>query len=128
MQIGYRWLAFGLMGLFLCGCGGVARDVPKLGQVTGVVKLDGQPLANAMVQFVPEHSRMSGGKTDDQGKYELNFNERLKGAAIGKHKVRITVGTPMEPQKIPPKYNVQTELTAEVKEGNNEINFDLKSK
>jgi hypothetical protein len=117
-----------LSAAILCGCGGPGKDVPKLGTVTGVVTLDGEPLENAMVQFVPDHARMSGGKTDAQGKYELNFNERLKGAAIGKHKVRITVGSPMEPQKIPAKYNVQTELTAEVKEGPNTINFDLTSK
>lgn len=116
-----------IAGMF-AGCG-APKDLPKLGKVTGKVTLDGQPLKNARVQFTPDTSRPSGAVTDDQGQYELIFNENLKGAAVGKHKVRINSGSAMEPEKLPQKYNVKTELTADVKEGTNPpINFDLKSK
>jgi hypothetical protein len=35
---------------------------------------------------------------------------------------------PLREQMIPPRYNDQTELTAEVAAGDNEFNFDLESK
>lgn len=112
----------------IAGCG-APKDRPKIGAVTGTITLDGQPLKKARVQFTPDTSRPSGAMTDDQGKYELVFNENIKGAAVGKHTVRINSGTAMEREKLPPKYNVKSELTAEVKEGSNPpINFDLKSK
>lgn len=125
-----KLLLFGLCWLSaaVLGCGGRAKDTPKLGTVTGIIKMDGQPLPKATVVFAPDNSRQSGGTTNEQGKYELMFNGQLKGAAIGKHKVRITTGTAMEPQKIPANYNYQTVLSADVKEGKNDINFDLKSK
>ncbi|MBL8848029.1 MAG: hypothetical protein JNG89_00005 [Planctomycetaceae bacterium] len=79
--------------------------------------------------FSPADSRPSGAMTDDAGHYELIFNEQVNGAAVGKHTVRITLGSAMEPEKLPQKYNVKSELTADVVDGENPpINFDLKSK
>lgn len=90
--------------------------------------MDGQPLKNALVRFVPEHARESVGLTDDQGQYELRLNERLKGAAVGRHKVLIASNEDKR-EVIPARYNLSSELTAEVKEGENPpINFELNSK
>ncbi len=114
--------------LLLSGCDGAPKDLPKLGTVTGKVTLDGQPLPNAAIQFEAEKSRPSSAITDAQGKYELDFNGALKGAAIGNHKVRITTGKADQREKLPAKYHAQSQLTAVVKEGKNEINFDLTSK
>lgn len=122
-------LAIGMMTGVMVGCGGAPKNMPKIGAVTGKVTLDGQPLKKARIQFTPDSSRPSGAVTDDQGEYVLIFNEHTKGAAVGKHTVRINSGTAMEPEKLPAKYHVKSELTAEVKEGANPpINFDLKSK
>lgn len=42
------------------GCG-ARSDLPELGDVKGVVTLDGKPLANAQIQFVPASGRPSSG-------------------------------------------------------------------
>lgn len=119
-----------VLGLFLVtGCGGGPSDQPDIGRVTGTVKMDGAPLPNANVQFQPEKGRPSFGKTDDSGVYELTYSASTKGAKIGKHKVTITTAGETEdgtaiPEKVPDTYNSQTTLSAEVKSGSNEINFE----
>lgn len=118
---------------FLClvgsGCGSSSGPkIPELGQVTGVVKLDGQPVKNALVTFVPENVRPATARTDDQGRYELTFNDKLKGTAVGMNTVRISArdesGSKGNMETIPEKYNAKTTLKKEVKAGKNEINFD----
>ncbi|MFO1095639.1 MAG: carboxypeptidase-like regulatory domain-containing protein [Planctomycetaceae bacterium] len=123
----------------LAGCGGV-DDKPKLGTVTGTVTMDGQPLPNVWVMFNPTTGRTALGHTDENGHYELKFTEDADGANLGSHKVVImtyhedeiaeqqinTGKAPKEP--IPAKYNAKTTLTAEVKEGENVIDFPLESK
>ena len=118
-----------LLAIALTGCGETAKDVPKLGTVTGVVTLDEKPLAGATVMFIPDTSRPSTGLTGADGKYTLRFNENLDGAAIGNHKVRITSAkSAEEPEKLPAKYNMRSDLKAVVAAGANQFNYDLKSK
>jgi hypothetical protein len=110
------------------GCGG-SSDTPELGEVHGQVKLDGNPLPKAMVKFQPvAGGRHSSGETDDNGEYELQYSLNAKGALIGKHKVSISTGSKTDdesvPEKVPTKYNVQTELEVDVKAGDNELDFD----
>lgn len=116
----------------LAGCGKSDGNTPPVGAVSGVVTLDGKPLDGAVVMFEPDHTRASNAKTDPQGKYELMFNDTIKGAAVGHHKVRISHrGDPLKGgmESVPPRYNMQTELTADVKAGANEnVNFELTSK
>ncbi|HWL08432.1 MAG TPA: hypothetical protein VNQ76_08510 [Planctomicrobium sp.] len=117
----------------LVGCGGGGAS-PKLGKVRGIVTLDQQPLANALVSFYPADGRPSMGMTDDQGVYELTFTEAQKGAIVGNHIVRITTaqtsGEGIDPAKakeiLPARYHEDSELTANVKAGDNSLNFDLK--
>jgi len=125
------FLALGL----LAGCGG--QDGPPRGTVSGKVTLDGQPLAGATVTFYPEGGRPSVGITDESGNYELAYTADKSGAAVGKHTVRITTaqisGEGVSPdkmkEKLPAKYNDQSELTVEVASGSNQnVNFDLTSK
>ena len=121
----------------LCGCSGAAKDnIPKLGKVKGTVTLDSKPVADIMVTFTPDGARPSGGKTDASGNYTLMFNDTLEGAAVGSHKVRlmkvIAPGAPLTPENnpqtaIPAKYFMNSQLTAEVKEGDNVLNFELTS-
>lgn len=113
-------------------------DRPETAEVTGTVTLDGQPLANVLVVFGPEEGRSSFGYTDEEGRYRLVYlPPNDYGAKIGRHKVSIT--TPVEDESdpayanfvdpIPARYNSRTELTAEVKAGEeNVIDFPLKSK
>jgi hypothetical protein len=133
----YR-LASGLcFCLILWGCG---SDDPSLVPVWGIVTIDGEPLVDATVEFVPETGWGSQGKTDENGFYDLLYRAQEKGAPVGQHKVRISTeiepdadSTNPEIQKgreelIPAKYNTHTTLKVQVEEGENmELHFDLKS-
>lgn len=129
-----------LLWLPLCGCSGSSG--PELGKVSGTVRLDGQPLANASVRFTPEKGAPSIGITDDQGNYELQYSSSRNGALVGNHIVRISTHrhagedddgnkTPAVPEKVPAEYNVNAaqnpEMKREVKSGSNAIDFDLKA-
>lgn len=116
--------------LVCLGCGG--GDV---GYVGGTVTMDGAPLPDALVTFQPEGGRPSYGRTDQSGRYELIYTRDEKGAVPGKHTVSISTlqegdpdeGTESVPEKVPAKYNTNTELTREVEPGPNEFDFDLSS-
>ncbi len=124
----------------LSGCGGGADDMPDVGHVTGVVTLDGNPLADAKVFFSPtEGGRTSEAVTDAAGKYELRYMRDIMGAKVGEHSVRVTTGsvaiigddgkveTPAVPEKVPAKYNSESTLKKEVKPGDQEIALTLTS-
>jgi hypothetical protein len=122
------WL---VLALFVAGCGGGG---PDLGQVTGTVTLDGTPLADAEVQFQPSEGAPSNGTTDGSGHYELKFTRDKKGALLGTHTVQIFASTYAEdedgnefelPQKVPARYNTESELTRNVEAGNNTFDFSL---
>ncbi|MBW3596598.1 MAG: carboxypeptidase-like regulatory domain-containing protein [Planctomycetes bacterium] len=129
-----RCLGACFLGVSLVGCGG-----GNLGQVEGTVTLDDQPLPDATVIFQPEAGGSpSRGKTDASGYYQLSFSRDEMGAVPGTHTVRIStggvVGSEEEgeegepvvvPEKVPAKYNDQSELTASVEKGSNTIDFDL---
>jgi len=116
-----------LLALFslvvLSGCGG-SRNV---GQVTGKVTLDGQPLPDALVTFSPTQEGGSSGlgKTDSTGAYSLTYSAGVSGAEIGENRVTISTLTQGK-EKVPMEYNTQTKLKAEVKAGPNTFDWDLK--
>lgn len=116
----------------MAGCGGGPNDQPVVHPVHGVVTLDGQPLANALVYFAPEKGPSSAGVTDSSGKYELHDKTGLNGAVVGTHTVTISTdldgSRKKENEKVPPQYNTKTTLSAVVKEGDNTHDFPLKSK
>ncbi|WP_437204714.1 carboxypeptidase regulatory-like domain-containing protein [Planctomicrobium sp. SH664] len=100
-----------------------------LGRVYGKVTLDGQPLPEAAVIFVPTGpGRSARGRTDGQGYYELQYSATSTGALVGPVSVEIRLGTPEIRETLPAKYHNKTVLKEEVKPGKNEINFDLQSK
>jgi hypothetical protein len=153
----HRWLAWGsacLLCLASFGCGGGG---PELGQVTGQVTMDGEPLPNAVVTFSPvEGGRSSIGRSDASGKYELIYLDR-KGATLGEHRVSVTsapdaaapapdIPTDSEEyekqalggsltdyhnasptESIPTRYNSETELKETVTAGANVIDLKLES-
>jgi hypothetical protein len=107
---------------------------PKLETVHGRITLDGEPLADARVEFQPENGRPCLGRTNAQGEYELEYLSDRKGALQGKHQVRIWTqdvredeqGNQVEvPERVPARYNTETQLEVVVEEGKSEFNFDL---
>jgi hypothetical protein len=114
--------------LVASGCG------EKLGTVTGKVTVDGEPVSDLEVTFIPVDAEMGTdaiGFTNEQGEYKLIYGRGNVGAPIGDYRVTIAGaeldGDSGEPYRLPPKYSDrrQTELTATVEGGENTINFEL---
>lgn len=82
-----RGSCFVLMLVACIGCGDSSGMVP----VTGTVKLDGQPLVNATVQFIPEEpgGQTASGTTDADGVFNLSTLKPDDGVKPGKYKVVI---------------------------------------
>jgi hypothetical protein len=83
-------LAVAALCIAMTGCSRQA----ELGGVSGSVLLDGKPLSNVQVEFVPETRGkpkvglpMSVGVTDEAGRYELHATDGRLGAAVGEHRV-----------------------------------------
>lgn len=118
-----------LLGLLAGGCSGPNR--PPLGKVAGTVTLDGQPLAEALVVFVPEQAgRTSQAVTDASGRYELVYLGDVGGAMVGKNAVRIITATAENggKERLPDRYHRASTLTADVTSGENTFDFALTSK
>jgi hypothetical protein len=122
--------------LVVAGC---SRGGPEIAYVTGRVTMDGKPLANAAVVFIPENGRPAGATTDADGNYVLNFTQGRRGAIPGKNLIRISTNReaqqdasgktiPGSRETVPAKYNTNTtlEFTVEPKK-KNVANFELQS-
>ena len=127
---------FALMAI-VAGC----SDGNKLAKVpmTGVVTLDGSPVPNGEILFYPldgTRGSVSGGAIKD-GKY---IADGRGGVPLGTHRVEIRAfrapskalgaaaleGGPAE-QYLPQKYNIESELKADVDSSSETLDFDLKS-
>lgn len=84
------WFMMGAVVSILLGCG-----IPNLGQVSGTVTYDGEPLDGATVSFMPEDSTgvFAVATTDEQGRYVLAAPIKkgmIQGALAGKYRVTIS--------------------------------------
>jgi hypothetical protein len=141
-----------LAAVILGGCGSEPRySLPNRGSsVSGTVTLQGKPLLQGAISFIPPAQSKDATTQDDpgagaimaldikEGRYELT---NPPGLAPASYKVEIRsknipaeilaqgpdmgVRNPMYHEQIPEKYNGKTTLTAEVAAGDNTINFDL---
>jgi len=143
-----RFLPAGLLtGLLLVGCGSPGPGIP-LTPVAGTVTLDGNPVAEAKVTFVPQvETKGNGGwaLTDSTGKYSLKTPQGAAGVPDGQYKVTVSLrrnpdGTlpkadepPIESkarETLPPIYSSEskTTLQAAVSAGSKQFDFALKAK
>lgn len=134
--------------LNLCGCG-TPSDRPELGEVTGTITMDGEPLSEIVVVFNPDNGRPARGKTDMDGMYELTYIGKTKGCKVGHNRVEIApseegeedsedssdtenVGAAKRPLRgrvqVPARYNSKSELEVDVEPGKNVFDFKLESK
>jgi hypothetical protein len=74
-------IAFALVVL-AAGCGGNDNLAP----VSGIVRLDGQPLTRGIVTFIPQAGRRASGEIGSDG----TFHNKADGALVGQHLVTIT--------------------------------------
>ncbi|MEX2309185.1 MAG: hypothetical protein WD738_16415 [Pirellulales bacterium] len=68
------------------GCG---DGRPKRLAVSGQVLIDGKPLGYGFVRFVPQGSRPSGGRLDEQGRFTLSCYGANDGIIPGVHRVEV---------------------------------------
>lgn len=133
-------LLAGVGFVIVSGCSDGPEDMPEVGDVEGVITMDGKPLVGVTVEFTPESGRPSHSVTDSEGRYALKYIKNTMGAKVGHHDVRIMwlenggedPDAPPLPQagqrvKIPERYNKNTTLDSTVVAGHNEFDFDLDS-
>jgi hypothetical protein len=121
----------------LVGC---SKQSFEVGEVDGVVLIQGKPAANIFVQFIPEVSGEdspppSNGRTDDQGHFTLQIIEAngssQPGAAVGGHRIILRDLAAAEsrsaPRRLPSQYNLATAtpLTQEVKPGTQTVEIHV---
>ena len=129
------------------GCG--KAPPPPIVAAEGVVRLDGRPLNKAVVRFIPEidydQEYIAAGVTDESGHFKLTCKGQ-PGACAGQNRVLVMDSDiPREYQgenaqvqmahyleslggrPLPPRYGnlVDSPLTADVKAGRAEYDFDL---
>ena len=139
------WLVLFAWTTALIGCSQKSsRPAPeKLATVpvTGTVRFQGKPLANASVRFQSQDGKVSaGGTTDTDGKFTLTTYTSGDGAPVGTYVVTIAVSAVREIEPgvldpnlhpsvpIPPQYSQAdtTPLKAEVKaSGSNSFEFTI---
>lgn len=136
-------LALALSVTMVTGCGSGGTPIVP---VSGVITLDGKPLANAHVGFEPQAkpgATVAGpgayGTTNDDGRYELTALNKEIGAVVGMNRVTIqTFKAEKGPndemivtrkELLPDRYHSPSELTFNVPKGGTEnANFDLNAK
>jgi hypothetical protein len=130
LQNYFLWM---VLVLLLLGCDGSGLE---LAPVSGRVAFDGKPLAGAEIVFQPDERKPpSYGFTDQRGRYELGYTRDKKGALVGWHTVRIASERSgprdeaiLQPQSMPERYNVESELRREVeRDKENVFDFELTS-
>jgi hypothetical protein len=98
---GKTWTAVGLVAVAVLfsvsGCSGGGKQYSVNDQVEGTVTLDGAPLANVFVQFVPDidpkfQAPTAEAISDEKGQFQLTFNKQKPGAVIGKNYVVVFRG------------------------------------
>ena len=129
----HSWLApFLLLAVAGCGSGGP----PRL-RVVGAVTLDGQPLADGAISFLPTGKGVAAGATIAGGHYVV---EGARGPTPGEYRVEIRASAPSDKRVkstfgeaisemesiIPARYSDTTTLRADVMAaGSNQFDYSL---
>jgi hypothetical protein len=117
-----RW-GFAVLLLTAAGCGSEIA----IAAVEGRVTKDGQPLADHWVRFTPVAGGRSGnGRTDGDGRYELAYTYKEKGARVGPNRVEVGTGGKIggRGNEISPPVEIyRTEKVVE--DGDNVIDLDV---
>lgn len=129
-------IAAGILAMAsIAGC----NKGPAVGTINGEVTLDGKPIQDGRILFSPiDGQGGTGGGPIVEGKFtapdvpankmkvEINGNK-----VIGKIKAYDTPESPLMDnvvEIVPHRYNVNSELTLEVKPGIQDVKYELKSK
>jgi hypothetical protein len=137
------WHTLPLLALLTAFAVAGCSNRPRLAEVKGRVMLNGKPLANIMVEFIPDGPTgpRSLGTTDESGHYTLLCDDKRPGALVGPNRVLLHdaavfgdkfLGRKMEfveakPSRIPRQYGdvTRTPLKKEVMPEPNTIDLDV---
>lgn len=121
--------ALALGAVFTLGC----SNEPRLYPVSGSVTFDGQPVESGDILFLsPAGDRGPDPAKIEKGKYALKTTAGKKRVEISASRIRPggargAGGEPVPEEYIPAKYNLESELTADVKEADDNVaDFDLR--
>ena len=143
-------LAYGKMARF-CGicvviatCFGCGNNGPRRAAVSGHVTLDGQPIDEGVIQFLPVEGTVGPetGGVIAKGQYDI---PQQRGPVVGKSRVELRAskktgrkiqdptgrpGTLTDEYKemFPPSSNTNSSLVREIKDDHNTLDFDIRTK
>ena len=126
---------------FLLPFGGCGKGLPEMGEVTGVLTMNGEPLPEVTIRFCPEPSetgttpKTSSALTDEQGNFTLKYDDAgdVTGAAVGSHRVVLvdTMSENARDNPMPYRFSTNlvnvgaTPLTQDVAPGTQNITIDI---
>lgn len=115
--------------LWLCvGCG---DGRPARVTVSGHVLIDGKPLNQGNIKFVPEGARPSAGTVAEDGSFTLTCYDGNDGVVPGKHRVQISASEILDRSKVkwwaPKKYSDfrKSGLTFKISEPIDDLKIEL---
>ncbi|MCY2989920.1 MAG: hypothetical protein NTY19_18920 [Planctomycetota bacterium] len=125
-----------LAGLTVVGCGAAKKPFPTA-ILAGTVKLNGQPVTNGTISFVPSDGKVpTAGAIIQAGKYSVEVplgpKKILISAVQGTGRMQKAYDTPDSPateiteEIVPACYNSATTLAHDVTANKADLNFDLK--
>jgi hypothetical protein len=129
----FRGAAFLAIALAVGGCASDEQPV-----VSGTVTVDGQPLAEGTMHFSPlaggassAGTRIKGGQFSvplERAKYKVQIFAPKASKVEAKLDANGPGGGPTMEETLPPRYNVQSELTLDVTGPKSDVRYDLKGR
>ena len=126
-----------LLDVALCVCVttiGCSDGRPGRVPVAGAVLIDGVPVTHGSIMFIPSSGRPAGGGIDSQGRFTLTCYEFNDGAALGRHRVKVSAVEPINERSnrwhAPKKYadektsGIEVEITEPVDDLKIELTWD----
>jgi hypothetical protein len=130
--------------LAIATCFGCGKKGPRRAAVSGHVTLDGQPIEEGQIQFLPVEGTV-GPETGDiitKGQYDI---PQQHGAVVGKSRVELRASkktgrkiqdptgrpgvlTDEYKEMFPPTSNTSSTLTRDIKDEPNNLDFDIRTK
>jgi hypothetical protein len=110
----------------MVGCGS-SNVVP----VSGTLTYKGLPVPGAVILFTPEGGRQTAAETDDEGHFEVQYDEKTRGAVVGKTRIFIQpkMGKPSPTKELAPAFNkygaANSQKYVEINKDTKVLNLDL---
>ena len=126
-----------ILGFVLAiGCG---PKGPELGEVEGIITLDGEPVPDAVITYVPMFPDgvecKSSDKTDANGYYRIRYNRERYGVKLGEYMVQASTrdevrqldGSKKFIREVIPKvyWSIESPVIVNVEAGKNDLNLEM---